>query len=167
MKNLLILLGVLVSSTMGFALPESMVVEGKLEVSARIVQPLDFQVEPVRFGDVVIGEQGVTPVRDGLITIVGEPSSNVKVEMKYKEKTIDITSNGEEIAILNETNPEAPALIYKPEFVYEETKTPVSSNKISLPDGTASINARGNLIAPENPTVGDYSGEIDVKVYYD
>lgn len=165
MKNLLILLGILTTSIVGFA--DNGMVEEKLEITARIVQPLDLQVEPVRFGDVVIGEQNATPIRDGIITIVGEPSSNVKVEMRYKEKTIDITSNGEEIAILNETNPEAPALIYKPEFVYEETKTPVSSNKISLPDGTASINARGNLIAPENPTVGDYSGEIDVKVYYD
>lgn len=166
MKKLLILFGVLTSSVIGFANNE-ISAEEKLEITARIVQPLDLQVEPVRFGDVVIGEQSVTPVRDGLITIVGEPSSNVKVEMRYKETMIDITSNGEEIEILNENNPEVPALVYKPEFVYEETKTPVSSNRISLPNGTASINARGSLTAPENPVVGDYSGEIDVKVYYD
>lgn len=167
MKNLLILLGILTITTVGTADSDPMSAEGKLEVTARIVQPLDFLVEPVRFGDVIIGERNAIPVRDGVITIIGEPNSNVKVEMKYKNTNIDITSNGEEIEILNERNAEAPALTYKPEFVYQDTREPITSNIISLPSGTVSINASGNLIAPVDAEIGDYSSEIDIKIYYD
>lgn len=167
MKNVLMVFGVLIISVIGVAESEPMSAEGKLEVTATIVQPLDFQVEPVRFGEVIIGERNAIPVSDGLITIVGEPDSNVKIEMRYKNTNIDITSNGEEIKILNETNSNAPALTYKPEFVHQDTRTPISSNVISLPNGTASIRATGVLVAPVDAEIGDYSGDIDIKIYYD
>lgn len=166
MKKLLILSMVLINTSI-LSFSETQEKPETLEITARVIQPVDFEVEPVRFGDVMRGREKDAPQENGKITIVGEPNSNVKIELKYKEEDLDIASNNERVELLKEDDSTAPALVYHPEFVYEEDQTPLSSNQISLPTGSTTISARGKLRTPEEAEIGNYVAEVDVKVYYD
>ncbi|MGL4653673.1 DUF4402 domain-containing protein [Cetobacterium sp.] len=141
MKKLLTLLSLTLSMT-AFAAPQGNSIEDKtMNITARVIAPLNIDVTHMAFGDVI---KGTTATATGTYTITGEP--NQAFELTISELT---HLNGPNKSIL-------PITISKTLDLVTNLDQ----------DGKAVQILTGTLIPTESTTTGNYNGTITARVQY-
>lgn len=132
-----------------------------VEVTAQVVPKLDITTEAVEFGTVVANTDNNKPEKLGKIIIKG-----TGYEQKMKIKFADASGsnwtenpNDLKIQLVNKEHSEN-KLTYTPELIKEK-------EGFKSEDGNTTMNITGTLKVPENAVVGNYSGVLKVKVWYD
>ena len=132
---------------------------GDVQVTAQVVKKLDITTESLDFGTVVANTKDNKPEKYGKI-IINTKDNEQEIRMKFADESgLNWTDDPSKLKIkLKNKQNLGSELIYIPT---------IAKNQLNKMKGNITMDVTGTLSVPENASVGNYSGVLKVKVWYD
>ena len=161
MKKLLILVGVLGVFTLGMA------EEATFDVTANVIDDIEVTASTVAFGDIARGTTKSSPVTPGNLKVSGSPNKNIKISFTVNGEELEETMELYKDGISSDTN----KLIYRP-TIKSTTQGPLTLDDGEITwltlnqSGEHDFVIDGTLTAGNDIDLGEYKGQVGVKVIY-
>lgn len=177
MKKMLLLVGMLAVSGLAFANQATangngaFDVEGDVIVKAKVVESLSMEAgsTEVDFGTLLRGQANKPAVKEGQLTVIGAPESNIILSVKAPDgnyQNVSEAANGLEVNLKLNGNDRSNLLATNLKF--NNNGNPIEAKAVVLDiDGKYVIDINGTATASESQGFGNYSETVRVKAQYE